>query len=39
MFFDDVESFHTSTDESTQNGIAWSYVKNMSSLIALFRQP
>lgn len=39
MFFDDVESFRTSTAEPTQNGIAWSYDKDMSSLIALFGEP
>lgn len=39
MFFDDVEVFRTSTAEPTQDGIVWSYVKDMSSLIALFGQP
>lgn len=38
MFFDDVEIFRSSTAEPTQDGIVWSYVKDMSSLIALFRQ-
>lgn len=39
MFFDDVEIFRTSTAEPRQDGIMWSYVKDMSSLIALFGQP
>lgn len=38
MFFGDVEILRTSTAEPTQDGIEWSYVKDMSSLIALFRQ-
>lgn len=39
MFFDDVEVFRPPTAEPTQDGIVWSYSKDMSSLIALFRQP
>ncbi|KAF2622289.1 hypothetical protein BU25DRAFT_425873 [Macroventuria anomochaeta] len=31
--------FRTSTAEPTQNGIVWSYVRDMSSHLALFRQP
>ncbi|KAF9693572.1 hypothetical protein EKO04_008494 [Ascochyta lentis] len=39
MFFDDVEIFRTSTAEPTPNGIVWSYAKDMSSYLALFKQP
>ncbi|UPX16830.1 uncharacterized protein EKO05_0007213 [Ascochyta rabiei] len=39
MFFDDVEIFRTSTAEPTHNGIVWKYAKDMSSYLALFKQP
>ena len=39
MFFGDVEIFRTTTAEPTQDGIMWSYVKDMSSYLVLFRQP
>lgn len=39
MFFDDIEIFRTSTAEPTNNGIMWSYVKDMSSYLAVFKQP
>lgn len=39
MFFGDIEVFRTSTAEPTKDGITWSYVKDMSSYLALFRQP
>jgi hypothetical protein len=39
MFLDDTEVFRTSTAEPTQNGIIWSYVKDMSSYLALFKTP
>ncbi|KAJ4354744.1 hypothetical protein N0V95_003586 [Ascochyta clinopodiicola] len=39
MFFDDVEIFRTSTAEPTHNGIVWRYAKDMSSYLALFKQP
>ena len=39
MFLDDIEIFRTSTAEPTQNGIVWSYIKDMSSYLTVFRQP
>lgn len=39
MFFNDTEIFRTSTAEPTQNGIIWTYVKDMTSYISLFKQP
>jgi hypothetical protein len=39
MFLDDTEIFRTSTAEPTQTGITWSYVKDMSSYLALFKTP
>ncbi|KAJ8117722.1 hypothetical protein OPT61_g1140 [Boeremia exigua] len=39
MFLDDIEIFRTSTAEPTKNGIVWSYNKDMSSYLAVFRQP
>lgn len=38
MFLDDIEVFRTSTAEPTQNGIVWSYVKDMSSYLAILKQ-
>jgi hypothetical protein len=39
MFFDDIEIFRSSTAEPTREGIMWSYAKDMSSYLALFKQP
>ncbi|KAF2204742.1 hypothetical protein GQ43DRAFT_121191 [Delitschia confertaspora ATCC 74209] len=39
MFFGDTEIFRTSTAEPTQSGIIWSYVKDMSNLLVLFKEP
>ncbi|CAN9258949.1 unnamed protein product [Alternaria alternata] len=39
MFLDDTEVFRTSTAEPTQSGIIWSYVKDMSGYLALFKTP
>jgi hypothetical protein len=39
MFLDDTEVFRTSTAEPTQSGIVWSYVKDMSSYLALLNTP
>lgn len=39
MFLDDFEIFRTSTAEPTPNGITWSYLKDTSSYLALFKQP
>ncbi|OAK99739.1 hypothetical protein IQ06DRAFT_223242 [Phaeosphaeriaceae sp. SRC1lsM3a] len=37
MYFDDIEIFRTSTAEPTANGIIWSYTKDMSAYLALFK--
>jgi hypothetical protein len=39
MFFNDTEIFRTSTAEPTQNGIIWTYIKDMSNYLALFNEP
>jgi hypothetical protein len=39
MYFDDVEIFRTSTAEPTTNGIIWSYTKDMSAYLNLFKKP
>lgn len=39
MFFGDTEIYRTSTAEPTQTGIIWSYVKDMSAFVALFKTP
>ncbi|KAJ4365066.1 hypothetical protein N0V83_008682 [Neocucurbitaria cava] len=39
MFFNDTEIFRTSTAEPTQNGIIWTYVKDMSNYVSLFKSP
>ncbi|KAJ4294465.1 hypothetical protein N0V90_008156 [Kalmusia sp. IMI 367209] len=39
MFFNDTEVFRTSTAEPTQSGIIWTYVKDMSNYLSLFREP
>jgi hypothetical protein len=38
MFFNDTEIFRTSTAEPTQNGIIWTYTKDMSGYLSLFRE-
>ncbi|KAH7389664.1 peptide N-acetyl-beta-D-glucosaminyl asparaginase amidase A-domain-containing protein [Phaeosphaeria sp. MPI-PUGE-AT-0046c] len=37
LYFDDVEIFRTSTAEPTANGIIWSYTRDMSAYLALFK--
>jgi hypothetical protein len=37
MYLDDIEVFRTSTAEPTANGIIWSYTKDMSAYLALFK--
>jgi hypothetical protein len=37
MFFNDTEIFRTSTAEPTANGIIWTYTKDMSNYVSLFR--
>ncbi|KAL6706161.1 hypothetical protein ACN47E_006077 [Coniothyrium glycines] len=39
MFFNDTEIFRTSTAEPTRTGITWTYVKDMSNFLILFREP
>ncbi|OJD34976.1 peptide-n4-(n-acetyl-beta-glucosaminyl)asparagine amidase a [Diplodia corticola] len=39
MYFNDTEIFRTSTAEPTPNGIVWTYIKDMSALTPLFREP
>ncbi|KAH8701483.1 peptide N-acetyl-beta-D-glucosaminyl asparaginase amidase A-domain-containing protein [Phaeosphaeriaceae sp. PMI808] len=39
MYFGDIEVFRTSTAEPTQNGIIWSYSKDMSAYLTLFKRP
>jgi hypothetical protein len=39
MYLDDIEVFRTSTAEPTANGIIWSYAKDMSAYVALFKTP
>lgn len=39
MFLNDTEIFRTSTAEPTQKGIIWTYVKDMSNFLALFKEP
>jgi hypothetical protein len=39
MFLGDVEVFRTSTAEPTANGIIWTYVKDLSALMTLWRAP
>jgi hypothetical protein len=39
LFLDDTEVFRTSTAEPTQSGIVWSYVKDMSGYLTLFKTP
>jgi hypothetical protein len=39
MYLDDIEVFRTSTAEPTSNGIIWTYTKDMSAYLALFKAP
>ncbi|KAI9760316.1 MAG: hypothetical protein M4579_001720 [Chaenotheca gracillima] len=39
MYFGDIEVFRTSTAEPTANGIQWSYIKDMSNYLSLFKTP
>jgi hypothetical protein len=39
MFLGDIEVFRTSTAEPVQTGIVWSYVKDMTSYLALLDKP
>lgn len=39
MYLNDTEVWRTSTAEPTQNGIVWSYVKDMSNYVSLFKEP
>ncbi|KAM6502640.1 Peptide N-acetyl-beta-D-glucosaminyl asparaginase amidase A domain containing protein [Amanita muscaria] len=39
MYLGDAEVFRTSTAEPTQNGIIWTYIKDMSQYTALWKQP
>ncbi|KAL2003460.1 hypothetical protein VTN02DRAFT_3771 [Thermoascus thermophilus] len=39
MFLGDVEVFRTSTAEPTSNGIVWTYIKDMSQYMALWKIP
>jgi hypothetical protein len=39
MFLNDIEVWRTSTAEPTANGIIWSYVKDMSNFLSLWKEP
>ena len=39
MFFNDTEIWRTSTAEPTANGIIWSYEKDMTNFLSLFKEP
>ena len=39
MFLDDIEVFRTSTAEPTLDGIYWTYIKDMTDQLALFKVP
>jgi len=39
MFLGDIEVFRTSTAEPTLDGIVWTYVKEMSQYLSLWKQP
>ena len=39
MYFNDTEVFRTSTAEPTTTGIEWTYVKDMSNYLVLFKEP
>ncbi|KAK8202800.1 peptide N-acetyl-beta-D-glucosaminyl asparaginase amidase A-domain-containing protein [Phyllosticta capitalensis] len=39
MYFNDTEIFRTSTAEPTTDGIIWTYMKDMSAYVSLFKEP
>ncbi|KAF2085967.1 hypothetical protein K490DRAFT_21031, partial [Saccharata proteae CBS 121410] len=39
MYFNDTEIFRTSTAEPTTDGIEWTYIKDMSAYLSLFKEP
>ncbi|OCL04515.1 hypothetical protein AOQ84DRAFT_300730 [Glonium stellatum] len=39
MYFNDTEIFRTSTAEPTATGIEWTYIKDMSNYLVLFKEP
>lgn len=39
VYFGDTELWRTSTAEPTQNGIVWTYIKDMSAFLTLFDDP
>lgn len=39
VYFGDVELWRSSTAEPTQNGIIWTYIKDVTEYASLFRQP
>ncbi|KAK7559937.1 putative peptide-N4-(N-acetyl-beta-glucosaminyl)asparagine amidase A [Phyllosticta citricarpa] len=39
MYFNDTEIFRTSTAEPTADGIIWTYIKDMSAYVSLFKEP
>lgn len=39
MYLNDTEVFRTSTAEPTLDGIVWTYTKDMSALLSMFKQP
>lgn len=39
MYLGDIEVFRTSTAEPTQTGITWTYIKDMTAYISLFKTP
>lgn len=39
MYLGDIEVFRTSTAEPTANGIVWTYTKDMSAYLSLWRRP
>lgn len=39
MYFNDTEIFRTSTAEPIQTGIEWTYMKDVSNYLALFKKP
>ncbi|GME34901.1 peptide-n4-(n-acetyl-beta-glucosaminyl) asparagine amidase a [Neofusicoccum parvum] len=39
MYFNDTEIFRTSTAEPTANGIIWTYIRDMSAYLPLFKEP
>ncbi|KAF2490870.1 hypothetical protein BU16DRAFT_469035 [Lophium mytilinum] len=39
MYFNDTEVFRTSTAEPTATGIEWTYIKDMTNFLVLFKEP